>query len=463
MTANLANEFVSPQNRDGSVGQGSKRGTASLRLVGAYFCASVLVLGLGGCPSSEEEPLPIARSISEVEANPNGTNEAPAINPVVAARSVPQEAEPGPPVVTNPNFTVTQFAALPMLDPGLEDPLCEEGQGQQYAMYSMVLSDGTRGFPKGLLATTGPFPGERSDRIFHFDEQGTSKVLVQGFAGSQQMIWTTGKYAQAGALLVAEPISGKIRTVLEGGSQLGVLVDLSPVVASGLTMGPDIFGGSGEEVLYVSDMSNEEGNKGGVWRVPPPGSGEEPSRVSDVPLAKLPDVAQQNNPHLLLKKGERKGNAGMSAADALLFDTTGDIAGKPAILAFTFSVPSICLTTKGHVNLDGVYSISPGPGAPIKPVAKGQGLNGLMFAAYGPDSGGFGKGIYIPMLGTPSGKRDGAVTVLEKQGNTSDFLTNIHATSVVFDKEGVLGVPNAMYVAAFDPYSPGVIWRVVPK
>jgi hypothetical protein len=67
------------------------------------------------------------------------------------------------------------------------------------------------------------------------------------------------------------------------------------------------------------------------------------------------------------------------------------------------------------------------------------------------------------MLGTPSVRRNGAVSVLGDSGKVTEFMTNLNATSVIFDLEGVLGVANAMYVAAFDPYEPGVIWRVTPK
>lgn len=368
------------------------------------------------------------------------------------------------PKVADKALKVERVAVMPTEVPAIFDAMDPDGPGQQRAFWTMVISDGSQGFPKGILATTGPFPGTRSDRLYHIDPQGKVSVLMDGLAGSQQLIWATGKYREAGELLVSEPISGQIRAISEGGRKITVVADLAPVVPSGLTIGPDIMGGTGEDVLYVTDMGQTP-EAGAVWRVPPPGSGDKPQKVSDVPLPKLPDAATPATAGRLLRA--RAGDyGGLTVAKAVACACRGTesmLAGlgdQPSLMTFTWSISSMGLTDEPLMNVDGVVAISKDAGAVgmKSRLAHGR-MNAIMFPSFGPGSSTFGSGLYVPMLGSPSKQRNGGVTVVEGEKRTN-FVTNLHATSVVFDEQGVMGEPGAMYVAAFDPYVPGEIWRV---
>ena len=192
MTAlELSNKFIVPHEiGDFATGQrsllvpvpSSTAGSRSRGLVGAYVCALSLVLGGSACRESSAQPAP-------------------------AKGPRPVTAEIVPKIADN-KLKIERFAAMPTQTPPIFDAMEPDGPGQQRAFWTMVLSDGSRGFPKGIIATTGPFPGARSDRIYHIDPKGTVNVLVDGLAGSQQVIWATGKYGKAGDLLVSEPISG---------------------------------------------------------------------------------------------------------------------------------------------------------------------------------------------------------------------------------------------------------------
>lgn len=423
-------------------------GSSSRGRAGAYLCALCLVLGGSACRQTTAVTEP-------------GKDHAIAPRPVTADTL---------PKINDPSFTVERFAVMPTETPAIFDAMDPDGPGQQRAFWTMVLSDGSQGFPKGILATTGPFPGVRSDRIYLIDPKGTVGVLLDGLAGSQQLIWATGKYRQAGDLLVAEPISGQIRAIGTGGRKITVLADLAPVVPSGLTIGPDIFGQTSDEVLYATDLGQTPG-QGAVWRIPPPGSTEKPQKLSDVSLPKLPDSATPAAAAQLLRA--RKGNyAGLSIVTSAVITRSAaqsraaNAGSAPSLLAFTWSISSLgLLNSEPLMNIDNVISITPGAGG-LQGKAESKAihgrLNAVMFPSFGPGSPTFGSSLYLPMLGSPSKDRNGSVAMVNGD-KRSDFITNLHATSVVFDDQGVLGVPGAMYVAAFDPYVPGEIWRVAKK
>jgi hypothetical protein len=397
---------------------------------------------------------------------------------------MPPSADKGPQFAdarTAQSFKIEMFAKLDRADPPLFDPFNPEGPGQQYAFYDMKLSDGSDGLPAGIYSTTGPFPLERSSRILHVDKSRKIKVYAEGFQGSNAIVLGGGKLKTNGGFLVTEPVTSSIRYVSrEPSAQFATLskfrrrgprslsevvhpadADNGAVRPTGLAVGRDIFAegpNSRRLVLYMTDF-----NMGDSWsrqtakilRIPLAEDGalrvtESPGIVAEIPVPRLPGVPDSSI-------------AGVSSAKALFFDDGGLFAnGQPALLAATFSIPSLDLTDQPPGKLDNIYAITPGSQGPnVTAIAKG--FDGTMFPAMAPAGSAFANGLYVPTLGTPSKAPNGGIFTVAPGGRTTTFIENVNATSVVFDSKGVLGVADSMYFATFDPYQPGVIWQVSPR
>jgi hypothetical protein len=134
-----------------------------------------------------------------------------------------------------------------------------------------------------------------------------------------------------------------------------------------------------------------------------------------------------------------------------------------ALVVATFTIPSLQLTPDPPAGRDSIYAITPtANGSKVTLLAKG--LDGIMFMKIAPGEEVYGHGVYVPTLGTPSTDHNGGVFVVRPGDTTpTPFLKNVKAASVAFDIDGTLGVKNALYVASFDPYQPGQIWRVTPQ
>ena len=117
------------------------------------------------------------------------------------------------------SFQIRPFAWLEASDPPLFDPFNPDGPGQQFAFYDMELSDGSGRLPKGLFATTGPFPLERSNRIYFVSPEGEVEVFREGFAGSNGIVLGGELLELNGGFLVAESVT--------------VLRDIQPHLAAG--------------------------------------------------------------------------------------------------------------------------------------------------------------------------------------------------------------------------------------
>ena len=94
------------------------------------------------------------------------------------------------------------------------------------------------------------------------------------------------------------------------------------------------------------------------------------------------------------------------------------------------------------------------------------GLDGLQLLTQGP-GGKFGNDIYVTSEGlTPlDADNDGAVFRLNEKNELTPFITNIDASQVAFDTQGVLG--GGMFVTdwegTFTGTGPEQIWQVTPK
>jgi len=365
------------------------------------------------------------------------------------------------------SFKIELFAALDPISPPLKDVFNPKGPGQQYAFYDLVLAKEATDILPGLYATSGPYPGPRGDRIFRIDAAGDITVFRKGFNSTSQLALTQGTQSTpiisaaykevAGAMLVAEPLTGGIRSVDPLSMKLGTMAKV-PIFPRGMTFGLDIFPNDPRNkkvVLYVEGEVLDVPGKG-------PGKGAGKGRVlrvltnGDLPTL----VAEFEIPKPPPAKGGRA--AGAACGKSVLFDYRGTFAGGvPGLIVSTFTISSVELTPDPPLNLDVIYSITPSPDGPrIRKLATG--LNGIMYIKLGPGGEVYGSDLYIPMLGTPNEAQNGAVMRLSPDGTLRPFLKNIKATAVAFDMAGVLGVKEAMYVSEFTPYKPGRIWRIVP-
>ena len=379
------------------------------------------------------------------------------------------------------NFKIEMFVQLKPVVPPLHDPFDPNGPGQQFAFYDMELSSGADGLPPGIFATTGPFPLDRSNRIFHIDSKRNVNVYAEGFQGSNALVLSGGKLDLDGGILVTEPQTSSIVYLSSAPSlQIETLVkfprrgpeSLSEIVhpadantlavrPTGLVVGPDIFvegSNSTRQVLYMTDFNMSDAwsrKQAKVLRIPLADDGglsvtESPGIVAQVPVHQFPGAPESTI-------------AGIASAKALLFDDGGFYTnGQPALLVVTFAIPSLGLTDIPPGKLDKVYALTAGNQGPqITTISKG--FDGAMFPAMPPSGSAFAQGLYVPTLGTASKSPNGGIFIVEQGGRTTTFIENVNASSVMFDPKGVLGVADSMYISTFDPYEPGIIWQVSPR
>lgn len=380
------------------------------------------------------------------------------------------------------SFKIEMFVQLEAVDPPLFDPFDPNGPGQQFAFYDLELSDGSDGLPAGIYATTGPFPKDRSNRIFHIDKSRKVNVYAKGFQGSNALVLSGGKLNLDGGILVTEPQtssivyvprdpSKKIETLVtfprrgpESLSEIVHAADSNPLAVrpTGLTVGTDIFvegPNSKRLVLYMTDFNMSDAwsrNRAKVLRIPLAEDGalsvtESPGIVAEIPILQFSGA-----PDSVI--------AGISSAKALLFDDGGVMSGgQPALLVVTFSIPSLAITDQAPGKLDKIYALTAGSQGPtVTTISKG--FDGAMFPAMPTGANtAFRQGLYVPTLGTASKSPNGGIFIVEPGGRTTTFIENVNASSVMFDPTGVLGVADSMYIATFDPYEPGIIWQVSPR
>jgi hypothetical protein len=99
-------------------------------------------------------------------------------------------------------------------------------------------------------------------------------------------------------------------------------------------------------------------------------------------------------------------------------------------------------------------------GQTVEPIATG--LNGIQMITMGP-GGAFGNEVFVASEGRDFPELeigDGAVYTLSPNGALTEFMTNLDASSVVFDVDRVLG--GGMFVSDIvdDPNVASKIWRV---
>lgn len=297
-------------------------------------------------------------------------------------------------VVSRPDlFKIEKFATFSL--PPLAD-------------FGLLISDGSRGFPTGLLVSTGPTT-DRNNLLF-ISPSGQVSVFKDGFTSNEGLTFARGAYG-AGAL-VSEIADGKIVRLLPDKS--------TSVFSSGFTQpnvgfgpaqiayGPDP-NGILPEVLYATDYTS-----GNIMRVNPDGT-----------TSVFAAVAAHSK--------------GISAV-------TASYGG--GFIVSTFNRNTDPFTGQiFHVSADG-SSVT----------QMTQGVTGLQLLATG-DSQAFpgtlhnsitdlidGK-IFVPSIGLgPSD--DGNVSILNPDGTLSPFISNIDASSVVFDSNYALG--GGMFVTDVD-------------
>jgi hypothetical protein len=301
------------------------------------------------------------------------------------------------------------------------------------------------------------------------------------------------------SLIVAEPLTSSIRSLsAQPTAAISTItnftqLNLRPAVPTvkhpaddapgtirptGLAVGPDMFAPAlklqaDEQVLYMTDFNMSDawsGSKAKVLRVPLSGNGT-PTVVAEIPVAELPGgkarmeelgrVAGISSAKAASCSASVRGVLAPATIEELRRDQKPNVPDGVLLVA-TFTIPSLQLTAEKPAGRDSIYAITPtGTGSKVTLFAKG--LDGIMFMKIAPGEEVYGPGVYVPTLGTPSVDRNGGVFVV-RPGDTTPvpFLKNVKAASVAFDIQGILGVKNALYVASFDPYQPGEIWRITP-
>ncbi len=280
--------------------------------------------------------------------------------------------------------------------------------GGNLKAFDLLLTGGEQGFQAGLYVTSGPTGDTRSDRVVRIDGPGLVTPVKSGLVSNEGAVFSQGSYPPG--MLIAIPRQQRIVQLLPDGTM--------NTFASGFTapFGPTgiVFGLDG--ALYASD----------------------------------------NSSHYLV----RIDSAGVVTPFAAIDDSNPK---GPAVSAFTspfgggyyvgtFTAPGIDPLGAGMI-----YKASP-DGSSVTEFASG--FDGLELLAFGPGDV-FGRDLFAPQTaGAPNA--DGAIFTVDPAGKVVPFMTQVDATNVAFDTEGVLG--GGMFVGDInDAQGPGKIWHVTAQ
>jgi hypothetical protein len=115
--------------------------------------------------------------------------------------------------------------------------------------FALAVSDGTKGFPRGLLVSTGP--QAVTDRVLFIDPNGNASVFKTGFVSNEGLAFATGAYGQG--LFVGEIQQGTIVRLLPDKTTSTFSTGFTPA-GSGLGPAQLTYGPGG--ALYATDFAS---------------------------------------------------------------------------------------------------------------------------------------------------------------------------------------------------------------
>jgi len=336
--------------------------------------------------------------------------------------------------------------------PKLENPdkfeiqLCADlAEFGRLKVFQLTFTNGENGFPAGLYVTSGPSGDDRSDRLIRVDQcmnkGSTQKVNIvrDGFVSNEALVFAKGPYGDG--MLISAPLKQQILRLSPNGTLTNFTsVGTEPFGPVGIDFGPDPLG-EFPEVLFAVDFDGDR-----ILRVDPEGN----STV----FTECPSD---------LCGGGSSGGGGASGK-WFMFDPTGRYSNGFIFSTYSFGVRDagaiLAISPDGkNFTLIAGQDLNGGKASAFSPTSD-LSLDGVEILAFGP-GGSFGSDLYVPTIGYDGLHGEGNLLIMSPDGRLTPFITNMDATSVVFDSNGILG--GGMFIADFnEELGAGKIWRVTP-